>query len=413
MPGKKGKQNAKQEEEDDLEFLLAAAQANKSKTSEQTDSHQASGKKDVIELVNLPNKPIDDFAGKTFPEIEVMDYQEHNGYRSTSAELKELERLEYMTTAIPYLREAAEVHRRVRQWAVQNIIKPGVNLYEMCTQIEEGVRRLTGYEPVKRGLAFPCGCSINNCAAHYTPNINDGKTLGPSDVMKVDFGVNINGYIIDSAFTVCFDEKLDPLLQSARDATNTGIRTAGIDVRLCDIGDAIQEVFDAASYEINGKVYDIKPVNNLSGHLMEPYTIHAGKSIPICKGGSAEKMNEGELYACETFGTTGKGRVHDQGDNLSHYMVARNPPTPRTPQQRKLLKTLQENFSTLAFCPRMIDQQTNEKKYAISLRQLVDCNAVHPYPALSDVKGCLVAQFEHSFILLPTHKEVLSRGDDY
>ncbi|KAH0787509.1 methionine aminopeptidase 2B [Histomonas meleagridis] len=411
MPGKKGK---KQEtnEEDDLEFLMAAAKANQSKKQEVKQEVKPDNHPSALELPNLPEAPSVSFPNREFPEIEIQVYNENNGYRTTSAELKEIERLEYMSSVVPDLREAAEVHRRVRHWAMQYIIKPGVNLYEMCQQIEEAVRRLTGYQPITRGLAFPCGCSINNCAAHYTPNHNDGRVLKPDDVMKIDFGVNINGNIIDSAFTVCFDEKYKPLLDAAKEATNVGIRTAGIDVRLCDIGDAIEEVFNASSYEINGKRYQIRPVSNLSGHLMKPYTIHAGKSVPICRGGSAEKMEEGELYACETFGTTGKGRVHDQGDNLSHYMVNPHPPTPRTVTQRKLLKTLQDNFSTLAFCPRFIDY-IGEKKYQISLRQLCECRAVIEYPSLSDVKGCHVAQFEHSFILLPTHKEVLSRGDDY
>jgi methionyl aminopeptidase len=230
--------------------------------------------------------------------------------------------------------------------------------------------------------------------------------------MKVDFGVNINGNIIDSAFTVCFNDRFEPLLESAREATRVGIANAGIDARLCDLGSAIQEVFEASSLELNGKHYPIKPVANLSGHLLQPYTIHAGKSIPLVGGGTADRMAEGELYACETFGSTGKGRVTNQGDNLSHFMVNPSPPTPRTPQQRKLLKVLQDNFSTLAFCPRFLDY-IGEKKYQLNLKGLSEVHAVIDYPSLSDVKGSYVAQFEHTFILLPTHKEVLSKGDDY
>ena len=414
MPPKRRQPNKPpvEDDEDDLEFLMAAAAANREKKAQLAKEEENKPKEEVIVLPNLPDSPTATFPNRDFPEVEIQEYNGHNGYRSTNAELKQVERLEYMNTVIPDLREGAEVHRRVRKWAMENVIKPGVNLYEMCGQIEEAVRRLSGYQPVTRGLAFPCGCSLNNCAAHYTPTHNDGKVLQPDDVMKIDFGVNINGNIIDSAFTVCFDPKFDPLLAAAREATNVGVKTAGIDVRFSDIGDAIQEVFEASSYEINGKTYNIKPVSNLSGHLMQPYTIHAGKSIPICKGGSTDTMVEGELYACETFGTTGKGKVHSLGDNLSHFMVSPNPPTPRTPQQRKLLKTLQDNFSTLAFCQRFIDH-IGEKKYQMNLKHLVDIHAVHDYPALSDVKGCHVAQFEHSFILLPTHKEVLSRGDYY
>ena len=399
------------DEDEQLAFLLAAAKAKKSAKPAQS-AKKVEANPLAMDLPNLPPRPMDEHPQRDFKEVERQEYNEKIGYRSTDKELLEVERLEYANSILPDLREGAEIHRRVRMWAMENVIKPGVNLYEMCAQIEEAVRKLSGYEPVVRGLAFPCGCSINNCAAHYSPiTPRDTRTLGKSDVMKIDFGVNINGAVIDSAFTVCFDPKFDPLLNAAKEATNVGIKMAGIDVRLDEVGDAIQEVFDASSIDIDGKHYNIKPICNLSGHLMKPYTIHAGKSIPICRGGSKERMEEGELYACETFGSTGKGLVHND-DNLSHFMVAPNPTTPRTPQQRKLLKTLQENFSTLAFTQRFLDR-IGEKKYQINLRQLCECHAVHEYPSLSDTKGSYVAQFEHSFILLPTHKEILSRGPDY
>jgi methionyl aminopeptidase len=412
MSRKKTTKTPEISEDDEYAFLMAAAADNKVKAEAARNQEVAAAESSpAVDLfASLPQRPSDSFPDRSYPEVE---RQEYTGHRSTSAELKELERVQYMTSVVPDLREGAEVHRRVRQWAMANLIKPGVNLFQMCSQIEEAVRRLTGYQPITRGLAFPCGCSINNCAAHYSPNRDDGQVLQSDDVMKIDFGVNINGHIVDSAFTVCFDEKFAPLLQSARDATNTGVRLAGIDVRLSDLGVAIQEVFDAASYEINGKVFDIKPISNLSGHLMRPYTIHAGgKRIPLVAGGAADLMEEGELYACETFGTTGKGRVMDVNESVSHFMVSPNPAKPRTPQQRKLLKTLQDNFSTLAFAPRFIDY-IGEKGYQMNLRRLVEVGAVNDYPALSDVKGSHVAQFEHTFILLPTHKEILSRGDDY
>ena len=96
---------------------------------------------------------------------------------------------------------------------------------------------------------------MNHCAAHYTPNAGDPTVLGGDDVCKIDFGTHINGRIIDCAFTLTFNEKYDKLLEAVREATNTGIKAAGIDVRLCDIGEAIQEVMESYEVEINGKTY--------------------------------------------------------------------------------------------------------------------------------------------------------------
>jgi hypothetical protein len=135
-----------------------------------------------------------------------------------------------------------------------------------------------------------------------------------NDVIKFDFGTQINGRIIDCAFTKTFVDKYDPLLDAVREATECGIRESGIDVRLCDIGEAIEEVMESHVVEIDGKEYDVKCCRNLNGHSIAPYQIHAGKSVPIVRGGETSKMEEGEFYAIETFGSTGKGYAPPPSD---------------------------------------------------------------------------------------------------
>jgi methionine aminopeptidase len=135
--------------------------------------------------------------------------------------------------------------------------------------------------------------------------------LQHEDVMKVDFGVHINGRIVDSAFTVTFDPVYDNLVNACKDATNAGIREAGIDVRMSDIGAAIQEVMESYECEIKGTTYPVKCIRNLNGHSIGRYSIHGGKTVPIVKGGDQTKMEEGETFAIETFGSTGKGYVRD------------------------------------------------------------------------------------------------------
>lgn len=124
-------------------------------------------------------------------------------------------------------------------------------------------------------------------------------------------------------------------------------------------------------------------------------------------------MEEGELYAIETFGSTGRGYVHEDME-CSHYM--RNfdlDHVPiRLPRARQLLNTINKNFGTLAFCRRYLDR-LGETKYLLALKNLVDHGVVNPYPPLCDIKGSLTAQFEHTLMLRPTCKEVFSRGDDY
>jgi len=212
---------------------------------------------------------------------------------------------------------------------------------------------------------------------------------------------------------VAFNEKFDPLLQAVKEATNTGIREAGIDVRLCDVGEAIQEVMESHEIELDGKVYPIYSVRNLNGHSIGPYVVHAGKSVPIVKGGEGTKMEEGEFYAIETFGSTGRGFVREDME-CSHYM--RDPSVSfaplRTTRAKSLLSYINKKYDTLAFCRKWLDQD-GQTGHMLGLKQLCDAGLVRPYPPLCDIKGSYVAQYEHTLLLRPTCKEVLSRGLDY
>lgn len=322
-----------------------------------------------------------------------------------------------MDEQIEDLRQAAEVHRQVRRYALGKI-KPGMSMTSICDTIENGTRALLDAQGMglKAGIAFPTGCSLNFCAAHWTPNGGDTTVLQASDICKIDFGTQVNGRIIDCAFTLTFDDCYDGLKEAVRAATETGIRTAGIDVRMSDIGEAIQETMESYEVTIKGKTYPVKCIRNLNGHSIGPYRIHAGKTVPIVRNDDHTKMEEGELYAIETFGSTGKGYVREDLET-SHYMLSANLPPGalahvRTPGAKRLMSVIKENFGTLAFCRRYLDR-IGETKYLLSLKSLVDAGVVDPYPPLCDIRGSYTAQYEHTILLRPTCKEVLSRGDDY
>lgn len=398
------------EDEDDAapgEGGADAAKKKKKKRNKKKGSAATGGK-----LV-APSVPIvEQFKDGKYPEGEIMQYPDSTTAkdRFTSEEKRALDRMHL--DIYNELRLAAEAHRQTRQY-MQKWIKPGMTMIEICEELETTARRLIGEKGLEAGLAFPTGCSRNHCAAHYTPNAGDPTVLQYDDVTKIDFGTHIKGRIIDCAFTLSFNSKYDKLLEAVKDATNTGIREAGIDVRLCDIGAAIQEVMESYEVELEGKTYQVKSIRNLNGHSISPYRIHSGKTVPIVKGGETTRMEENEFYAIETFGSTGRGMVHDDMD-CSHYM--KNFDTPFVPlrlqSSKQLLGLINKNFGTLAFCKRWLDR-AGATKYQMALKDLCDKGVVEAYPPLCDVKGCYTAQYEHTIMLRPTCKEVVSRGDDY
>jgi len=141
--------------------------------------------------------------------------------------------------------------------------------------------------------------------------------------------------------------------------------------------------------------------------------IHGGKSVPLINNHDQTKMEEGEFFAIEPFGSTGRGLVLEDGE-CSHYM--KNPKFKGKPRGadavKKLYDVIDKNFSSLAFCRKWLDDM-GHRNHILALNQLVQQGAIQAHPPLVDIKGAYTAQFEHTILLRPTCKEVLSRGYDY
>lgn len=308
-------------------------------------------------------------------------------------------------------RIAAEAHRMVRQNA-QAAIKPGMTLLEIAELIENGTRAVLG-KGYNKGIGFPTGLSLNSCAAHDSPNPSSKPVvLTENDVLKVDFGTHVNGYIIDSAFTVCFNPEYENLLLAARESVYESLKIAGPDALIKEIGEMSEEVIRSYEIKIDQKTVAIRPVTNLNGHSIQQYKIHGGKYVPIIKkSGNKSRMDAGEFFAIETFATTGSAYVTEKGD-CSHYML-RNPNAySKLEGGVNLMKYIKETFSTLPFCKRYIDPSAIKTPNPY-ISYLTKIGALEDYPPLCDSPGSLVSQFEHTLYVNESGIEVLSKGNDY
>ncbi|CAL6009343.1 Methionine_aminopeptidase [Hexamita inflata] len=326
-----------------------------------------------------------------------------------------------------FYRQAADMHREVRKYA-RTLIKPGASLLQVAIDVEAKIAEVCGNKNLATcmlgqkstnqqyycGQAFPLGLSVNECAAHYAPLPNDDHIVTENDIIKVDFGIHCNGYLVDSAFSMHWNPELDQIVQASREATDEAMKVAGPDVLLSELGNRVEEII--CSYEYKGK--NLNPVRNLCGHMVDRYCIHSGKSIPLHRDSkSKDRMEVGEVYACETFASTGRGKITDF-QPTSHYMVAPEAVSlgkamiQGTDQTRALFDVLKKNFHTLAWNPRWLPSLGVER-YQLQLDSLVKNGYVNDYPKLIDKAGCYVSQFEHTFMIGEWGKEVFTRGDDY
>ena len=149
-----------------------------------------------------------------------------------------------------------------------------MKLIDLAKYIEGVIKEKTEFnssEPLKGGVAFPVGLSINECAAHWTPNPGENRVLKSDDLIKIDYGVHLDGCIADSAFTFSFDEKFNEFIKICEEATNEGIKNCGDEAILGEIGGVVEEFIESKEVEIDNKIYPLKSIKDLTGHRIMPY----------------------------------------------------------------------------------------------------------------------------------------------
>jgi len=281
-----------------------------------------------------------------------------------------------------YIR-AGKIASKVRESArIQD--HTGRTLSEICNEIEQEIVK-NGGDP-----AFPVNVSLNEIAAHYTAEPNDPITVKNSDVLKIDVGVHIDGYIADTAVTISNDPKYQNLINIAERALDEAISIARSNTRVSDIGRIIEKTITK---------YGCKPIQNLSGHSLERYTIHAGKSIPnIWTIGHSFNLSVNNVYAIEPFVTTkdGQGIVYE-GKIKNIFGIASRKPT-KDQKVDDFLAYLWNNFKTLPFALRWIVNDYEEKEAVSLLEKLLKKKNVHAYPILVEGANKIVVQAEHTII---------------
>ncbi|HDS45622.1 MAG TPA: type II methionyl aminopeptidase [Methanomicrobia archaeon] len=288
-------------------------------------------------------------------------------------------------TVLGNYRAAGTILAEVKAAAVARV-KEGVSLLEVAEFVEEMTREKGG-EP-----AFPCNISRNEEAAHATPAIGDGRVFGP-DLVKLDIGVHVDGYIADSAVTVDLSGEHGDLVEAAEAALAAAIRIIHDGVSAGEIGEVIENAIREHGY---------RPVVNLSGHGLARYDAHVRPTIPNTRSEHGPVLKENDVVAIEPFATDGVGKV-TEGGLLEIYGLIRARPV-RVREAKQLLKTL-EQYHGLPFAKRWLPRE----RLDLALRTLSTAGALREYPVLREEGSGMVSQAEHTVIVTKNGCEVTTK----
>ncbi len=286
--------------------------------------------------------------------------------------------------SLSYYKKAGEIAKEVLEEGLKKI-KPGVKLLEVAEFVEARIIEKGG-KP-----AFPCNISVNEIAAHYSPTAWDEGTFEKGDLVKLDIGVHVNGYIADVAKSIDLGNKSEnkKLIEASEEALKNAIDMIKPGVKTSEIGETIEETI---------KGFGFVPVSNLTGHQLQRWRLHGGMFIPNVKIRGGEEIKEGDVIAIEPFATNGFGRVVDQSEAIIFRYLQDRPL--RMKEARVILQYAKENFNTLPFAERWVANLVPRFKLSQALRQLIYSKAIHAYHILREKNKGIVSQAEHTVIVL-------------
>ena len=300
---------------------------------------------------------------------------------------------------MPYDKEELEKFRlsgrilRETREEMKTQVHENMLIIEVCEKVE-GLIRAKGGKP-----AFPCNVSINEVAAHYTSPPNDTLTIPEGSTVKVDLGVQVDGYVTDTAFTTSFNPEGRSMANTAEQALKTAIENIHGGMTLGKIGGLIETTIKNRGF---------KPISNLTGHSVGRYLIHAGTSIPNVAQVSLTKVKTGEVYAIEPFVTLpdAVGRVDDSPQTTIYRLLKAK--SVKNEYAKRLLKYIEANFRTLPFAERWLNGVVPKEQYHAAFKELLASKAIMGYPVFVEVSKKPVAQAEHTVLIKDDGCEVLT-----
>ncbi len=287
--------------------------------------------------------------------------------------------------------KAGQIAKKVMDMSKKMII-PGESYLDIVDTIEKMIIDEGGK------IAFPTNISVNENAAHYVPSLNDKTVLEETDIVKIDLGVHIDGCISDNAYTIDLSNENGKLVEASKNALDAATSYMKAGRKVGDIGEIIEN-------EI--KKLGFKPIENLTGHMVKPYLLHAGEIIPNIKTDDDYILKEGDVFAVEPFATNGYGAVKE-GSNMEIYSLLemRNV---RMRQSRQVLAHIIQNYYALPFAKRWLNSVVNSQiALSAALRELTRNEILTTYPVLKEVDNGLVSQTEHTVIIEKDSVKVLN-----
>ncbi len=389
----------KKEEVESVEEKKVETTAPKDAEKESKDANKkATEKKPKEKEVIVPEKKTEEKAAKvevkpiekaTEASKQELTEEKKKAKEEEEKKLKELE-AEEKKKKVEALKKAGSIHKQVMEF-IKPMIKPGAKVLDICEAAEAKIVELGGM------IGFPTNIAINEVAAHYTSPLNDETVINDGDVVKLDIGVAVDGWVADGAITINLNktDRCKNLVLAVDTAIKAGLQLIKPGVLTKEVGKKTEEIIKQFGYH---------PISDLTGHEIKQYELHSGKIIPSTKNGPSVKFEEGEVYGFEVFASTGVGSVKNSSNTYIFSIKRYAQPKIRNKYGREILKTFAEKYQTLPFSEREVLKQYQLGRFG--LKELIDQGVLYRHPVIRE-EGAYISQAEVTILITETGYELI------
>ncbi|KAM8710432.1 hypothetical protein ACLKA7_017105 [Drosophila subpalustris] len=280
---------------------------------------------------------------------------------------------------------------------------------EICTKsdnllTEETSKVYKKEKDLKKGIAFPTCLSVNNCVCHFSPAKNDADyTLKAGDVVKIDLGAHIDGFIAVAAHTIVVDAAAGQKISGRQaDVILAAYWAAQAALRLLKSGSSNYLITDAVQ-QIS-ESFKCKPIEGMLSHELKQFKIDGEKTIIQNPSEAQRKEHEKcnfethEVYAIDVIVSTGEGVGREKDTKVSIYKKSDENYMLKLKASRALLAEVKTKYGNMPFNIRSFEEET---KARMGVVECVSHKMIEPFQVLYEKPSELVAQFKHTVLLMP------------
>uniref|UniRef100_A0A8C7VKC9 Proliferation-associated 2G4, b n=1 Tax=Oncorhynchus mykiss TaxID=8022 RepID=A0A8C7VKC9_ONCMY len=293
--------------------------------------------------------------------------------------------------------------------AVVEAARAGVTVVSLCETGDAFIMAETGKvfrkeKDLKKGIAFPTSVSVNNCVCHFSPLKSDPEiTLKDGDLIKIDLGVHVDGFISNLAHSFVVGVTKDaPLTGRKADVIKAAHLCAEAALRLVKPGNQNSQVTEA--WNKIAKSFKCSAIEGMLSHQLKQHVIDGEKTIIQNPTDLQRKDHEKaefevhEVYAVDVLISTGEGKAKDAGQRTTIYK--RDPDKQyglKMKTSRSFFSEVERRFDAMPFTLRAFE---DEGKARLGVVECAKHELLQPFNVLHEKEGEFVAQFKFTVLLM-------------